>query len=96
MRPPQAGGLDYRLVSRRPGGGAPIGGLFGTGGALPAMRSIFCVTVAPTSGDLRPPRKLGGTVLNKHPGQRGAGSAGVRVLCATGRPAIRIFLAGST
>lgn len=60
----QAGGLDYRLVSA-PGGGAPIGGLFGTGGALPG-HAVFCVTVADVEATCAAAEELGGTVLSKH------------------------------
>lgn len=60
----QAGGLDYRLISG-PGGGAPMGGLFGTGGQFPS-HAVFCVTVADVEATCVAAEELGGSVLSKH------------------------------
>jgi len=60
----EAGGLDYRLVTA-PGGGAPSGGIFGTGGQLPG-HAVFSVLVADVAATCAAAEELGGTVESKH------------------------------
>ncbi|MBM0124714.1 VOC family protein [Pimelobacter simplex] len=60
----EAGGLDYRLVSTA-GGGAPSGGIFGTGGRLPG-HAVFSILVTDVAATCASAEELGGTVLSQH------------------------------
>ncbi|MDQ6521957.1 VOC family protein [Nocardioides sp. LHD-245] len=60
----EAGGLDYRLVTA-PGGGAPSGGIFGTGGQMPG-HAVFSILVADVAATCAAAEELGGTVVSKH------------------------------
>jgi predicted enzyme related to lactoylglutathione lyase len=54
-------GMDYRLITY-PGGEAPVGGIFGTGGE-PPDHAVFTVAVAGMAETCAQAEKLGGTVV---------------------------------
>ncbi|WP_328466803.1 VOC family protein [Actinoplanes sp. NBC_00393] len=54
-------GQPYRIVTG-PGGGAPLGGFYGTGGKVPPQ-AIFMVLVADTEAACRQAEAAGGKVL---------------------------------
>jgi hypothetical protein len=54
-------GMDYRLVPY-PGGDRPVGGIFGTGGAIPD-HAVLSVAVASAAETCARAEKLGATVV---------------------------------
>jgi uncharacterized protein len=55
-------GMDYRLISYRDGGAAPVGGLFASQGKFPGY-AVFSVMVANVAEACAQAEKLGGKVV---------------------------------
>lgn len=57
-------GMDYRLITT-PGGGAPMGGILGTGGTAPA-HAVFSIAVRDVAEVCAAVERVGGTVVVRH------------------------------
>jgi predicted enzyme related to lactoylglutathione lyase len=62
--PAAASGMDYRNITAS-GGTAPIGGIFGSGGAVPD-HAVFYILVADVAATCSDAEQLGGTVVSRH------------------------------